>query len=98
MAIIVVNMFSAPVYMSCSTLPLPEVGDKAHQPLNFSFPQREFGKSKSSVVKRSFQAQCFQRWPSGHAHGYVTMLIVTKLSAFRVSGLTGIGIYLPHLL
>ena len=50
--------------MSCSKLPLPEIGDKAHQPLNFSFPQREFG--KSSVVKRSFQAQWFQRWPCLH--------------------------------
>ena len=93
MAIIVVNMFSAHVYMS--KLPLPEVGDKAHQPLNFSFPQREFG--KLSVVMCSFQALWFQRWPSGHAHGYITMLIVAKLSAFRVSGLTGIIIYLPHL-
>ena len=55
---------------------------QAHQPLNFSFPQREFG--KSTVVKRSFQAQWFQKWPSGHAHGYITMLIVT-MQAFCFS-------------
>ena len=50
--------------MSCSKLLLPEIGDTAHQPLNFSFPQREFG--KSSVVKCSFQAQWFQWWPWLH--------------------------------
>ena len=44
--------------MSCSKLTLPEIGDKAHQPLNFSFPQHEFG--NLLVVKRSFQAQWFQ--------------------------------------
>ena len=68
--------------MSCSK---SEISDKAHQPLNFSFPQREFG--KSSVVKRSFQAQA-----SGSigGHSYITMLIGIKLSAFCVSWLTRI--------
>ena len=51
--------------MSCSKLPLPEIGDKAQQPLNFSFWE---------IIK-----------PSGSkgGHGYITMLIVIKLSAFR---------------
>ena len=39
-------------------LPLP-VGDKAHQLLNFYFPQRGFG--MESAVKRSFQRQWFQK-------------------------------------
>ena len=50
--------------MSTSKLPLPAIGDSAHQPSNFRFPQREFG--KSSVVKRSFQQHWFQRWPWLH--------------------------------
>ena len=38
----------------------PSIGDKPHQPKSFSFPQREFG--KTSVAKRSFQPQWFERW------------------------------------
>ena len=45
-------------------LSTPEIGDKPHQPSNFRFPQREFG--KTSVVKRSFQHNWFQRWPWLH--------------------------------
>ena len=45
-------------------LSTPEIGDKPHQPSNFHFPQREFG--KTSVVKRSFQHNWFQRWPWLH--------------------------------
>ena len=45
-------------------LPTPAIGDKAHQPCAFHFPQREFG--KKSVVKRSFQSQWFGRWPWLH--------------------------------
>ena len=39
---------------------LPDVGDKPHQPLSFSFPKRDYG--KSIVVKRSFQSQWFSKW------------------------------------
>ena len=39
---------------------LPDVGDKPHQPLSFSFPKREFG--KTIIVKRSFQSQWFIKW------------------------------------
>ena len=49
---------------SGSQLPMPTIGDKAYQPSNFCFPQREFG--KTSVVKRSFQPQWFGRWPWLH--------------------------------
>ena len=49
---------------SSSQLPTPAIGDKAHQPSSFCFPQREFG--KTSVVKRSFQRQWFARWPWLH--------------------------------
>ena len=45
---------------SGSQLPTPAIGDKPHQPSFFHFPQREFG--KTSVVKRSFQRQWFDRW------------------------------------
>ena len=41
-------------------LPTPAIGDKAHQPSSFHFPQRVFG--KTSMVKRSFQRQWFDRW------------------------------------
>ena len=43
-----------------SRLPTPAIGDKAHQPSSFHFPQRVFG--KTSMVKRSFQWQWFNRW------------------------------------
>ena len=46
---------------SCSrNLQVPVVGDEPHQPKSFIFPQREFG--KTSIVKRSFQCQWFDRW------------------------------------
>ena len=67
--------------MSCSKLPLPEISDKAHQLLNFSFPQREFAWeiiSREALVLSSVV-------PIKGGHGYITMLIVLKLSAFRVS-------------
>ena len=37
----------------------PVIGDTPHQPKSFRFPQREFG--KTSVAKRSFQSQWFDR-------------------------------------
>ena len=46
--------------MLSSRLPVPAIGDKPHQPSCFRFPQRDFG--KTSVVKRSFQRQWFDRW------------------------------------
>ena len=45
-------------------LPTPLIGNKAHQPRKFQFPRREFG--KTSIVKRSFQQQWFNRWPWLH--------------------------------
>ena len=55
--------------MACSSqckdsFVLPNVGDTANQPLDFNFPKREFGKTK--VVRRSFQAQWFAKWPWLH--------------------------------
>ena len=37
---------------------------KPHQPLNFTFPKRSFGKKK--VVQRSFQPSWFSQWPFLH--------------------------------
>ena len=45
---------------SGSQLPTPVIGKKPHQPSFFHLPQRKFG--KTSVVKRSFQRQWFDRW------------------------------------
>ncbi len=45
---------------SGSQLPTSEIGDKAHQPSVFKFPQHQVG--KTSVVKRSFQRKWFDRW------------------------------------
>ena len=41
-------------------LSTPVIGNKAHQPCSCKFPQRDFG--KTSVVRRSFQRQWFDRW------------------------------------
>ena len=49
---------------SLMELPTPLIGNKAHQPRKFQFPQREFG--KISIVKCSFQQQWFDRWPWVH--------------------------------
>ena len=38
----------------------PSLGEKPHQPHNFKFPKREFGKQQT--VKRSFQPQWFSRF------------------------------------
>ena len=46
--------------MSSSHSQVPAVGDKPNQPKSFIFPQREFG--KTSIVKRLFQRQWFERW------------------------------------
>ena len=45
-------------------LSTPVIGSSANQPRQHRFPQREFG--KTSVVKRSFQQQWFDRWPWLH--------------------------------
>ena len=42
-----------------AVLPTPEVGENPHQPSDFNFPKREFG--KSTIVKRSFQASWFKQ-------------------------------------
>jgi hypothetical protein len=41
-----------------------DVPAKPHQPLNFKFPKRSFGKQK--VVERSFQPSWFSKWPFLH--------------------------------
>ena len=41
-----------------------DLPEKAHQPREFSFPKREFGKTK--VLKRSFQPSWFDKWPWLH--------------------------------
>ena len=54
----------APAKMALSSgskkLSTPVIGNKAHQPCSCKFPQRDFG--KTSVVRRSFQRQWFDRW------------------------------------
>ena len=42
----------------------PEIGDCPHQPIEFVFPKRKFGKTK--VCERSFQATWFQQFPWVH--------------------------------
>ena len=37
----------------------PDLSDEAHQPKNFNFPKREFGKTK--VIVRSFQPSWFEK-------------------------------------
>jgi len=46
--------------MCSDSLSVPEVGDKPHQPVHFTFPSQEFG--KKSPTKRSFQAKWFKQW------------------------------------
>ena len=46
--------------MATPWLPTPVIGNKAYQPRTFRFPQCEFG--KTSIVKWSFQRQCFDCW------------------------------------
>ena len=43
---------------------IPSIGEKPHQPINFHFPQREFG--QKAVTKHSFQAKWFSKWPWLH--------------------------------
>ena len=42
----------------------PTISAEPHQPRHFNFPKREFG--KKSIVKRSFQADWFLKWPWLH--------------------------------
>ena len=48
---------------SCSfSESLPDIADEApHQPQNFRFPKRKFGKTK--VVEHSFRSDWFKSWP-----------------------------------
>ena len=48
--------------MSVMELPTPLIGNKAHQPRKFQFPQRELLSRRSM----SFQQQWFDRWPWLH--------------------------------
>ena len=57
--------------MSVMELPTPLIGNKAHQPRKFQFPQCEFG--KTSVVKRSFQQ------PNGLIAGRGCTMMKTKI-------------------
>ena len=43
---------------------LPSLPEKPHQPRNFQFPKRSFGKAKP--VKCSAQPQWFKSWPFLH--------------------------------
>ena len=72
-----------------------EIGDKAHQPSSFRFPQREFG--KTSVVKRSFQRQWFARWPSKiETLPSVSLVsLLTKISSCRLSLAWSRPLFLP---
>ena len=45
---------------------VPPIGEMPHQPMTFRFPQQEFG--QKTVIKRSFQAKWFSRWPWLHCN------------------------------
>lgn len=49
---------------SSSSLVPSRIPGKPHQPLNFPFPKREFG--KTTIVRRSFQPSWFSKWPWLH--------------------------------
>ena len=51
------------IMASCSrfTDPLPELPSSPHQPSEFTFPKRSFG--KTAIVWRSFQPLWFKLWP-----------------------------------
>ena len=54
------------VMASCSRCsdPLPELSCSPHQPSDFTFPKRSFG--KPAIVWRSFQPSWFKQWPFLH--------------------------------
>ena len=54
------------IMASCSrfTNPLPELPCSPHQPSDFTFPKRSFG--KTAIVWRSFQPSWFKQWPFLH--------------------------------
>jgi len=43
---------------------VPPIGGRPHQPITFHFPQQEFG--QKTVIKHSFQAKWFSKWPWLH--------------------------------
>ena len=69
----------------------PPIDDKPHQPRNFKFPKRSFG--KKTVVQRAFQSQWFSRWKWLH---YVeesdAVFCYTCVKAYSENKLFSVGI------
>ena len=51
-------------HIAAAVVTYPTISAEPHQPKRFNFPKREFG--KKSMVKRSFQADWFSKWPWFH--------------------------------
>ena len=73
--------------LSKLTLTTPLIGDHPHQPSEFAFPKREFG--RQTKVKRSFQGTWFKQWSWLH---YVeekdTVFCYLCVKAYRENKLT----------
>ena len=67
---------------------LPSFGDHPHQPSNFKFPLREFG--RKTIVKRAFQSTWFKRWNWLHYdESQDVAFCFPCLKAFKEKKLTG---------
>ena len=67
---------------------LPSFGDHPHQPSNFKFPLREFG--RKTIVKRAFQSMWFKRWNWLHYdESQDVAFCFPCLKAFKEKKLTG---------
>ena len=65
-----------------SAITFPTISTEPHQPKRFNFPKREFG--KKSIVKRSFQADWFLKWPWLHyREDDDTVFCYTCVKAFK---------------
>jgi len=52
--------------MASSSFSLPDIPKQPHQPQNFKFPKRKFG--KKNVVERSCRCDWFKSWTWLHYH------------------------------
>ena len=67
---------------------LPSFGDHPHQPSNFKFPLREFG--RKTIVNRAFQSAWFKRWNWLHYdESQDVVFCLPCLKAFKEKKLTG---------
>ena len=68
--------------VAAAVVTYPPILAKPHQPKRFNFPKREFG--KKSIVKQSFQADWFSKWPWLHYHeDNDTVFCRTCVKAFK---------------